>query len=139
MITRLSHTTLFVLNHDQALAFYVDKLGFEVRNDVKMDNGFRWVTISTPKNPELEIVLYEPHPMGQIDQETADQLRSLLEKGVMGCGVFETEDCRRTYEELKAKGVEFTQAPKDTFYGVEALFKDGCGNWFSLTQRTPEK
>ncbi len=136
MITKLSHATLFVLDHDKALEFYVGKLGFEVRNDVKMDNGFRWVTVSASQQPQLEIVLYEPHPMGQIDQETADQLRSLLNKGVLGSGVFETDDCRRTYEELQAKGVEFTQAPKETFYGIEALFKDGCGNWFSLTQRT---
>ena len=135
MITRLSHSTLFVLDYDQALDFYVGKLGFEVRNDVKMDNGFRWVTVYAKDNPELEIILYEPHPLGQIDQETADQLRSLLEKGVLGNGVFATDDCRKTYQELKAKGVEFIQPPKETFYGVEAVFKDGCGNWFSLTER----
>ena len=92
MITRLSHATLFVLDYDKALDFYVGKLGFTVRNDVKMDNGFRWVTVSAKEQPELEIVLYEPHPMGQIDQETADQVRVLLEKGVLGSGVFETDD-----------------------------------------------
>jgi len=135
MITRLSHATLYVLDYDQALDFYVGKLGFEVRNDVKMDNGFRWVTVYAKDNPELEIILYEPHPLGQIDQETADQLRSLLEKGVLGNGVFATDDCRKTYQELKAKGVEFIQPPKETFYGIEAVFKDGCGNWFSLTER----
>lgn len=135
MITKLSHNTLFVLDHDQALDFYVDKLGFTVRMDARMDNGFRWVTVSAPQQPDLELVLYVPTPMGQMDEETADQLRSLLKKGVLGGGVFETDNCHRTYEELKAKGVEFIQTPKETFYGVEALFKDGCGNWFSLTQR----
>lgn len=135
MITKLSHASIFVLDYDQALDFYVGKLGLEVRNDFKMDNGFRWVTVSPKDQPELEIILYEPHPMGQIDQETAEQLRSLLEKGVLGCGVFTTDDCRRDYQDLKAKGVEFIQPPKETFYGIEALFRDGCGNWFSLTER----
>jgi uncharacterized glyoxalase superfamily protein PhnB len=71
-----------------------------------------------------------------MDQETSDTLRSLIRKGVMGAGVMQTADCQKTYEELKARGVEFTQPPTERFYGIEALFKDNSGNWFSISQRT---
>src|SRR5262245_59463621 len=71
-----------------------------------------------------------------LDEETVTHLRALLEKGVMGAGVWEADDCRATYEELKAKGVEFVSPPQEQFYGIEAIFKDGCGNWFSMTQRS---
>lgn len=135
MITKLSHATLFVLDYEQARAFYVDKLGFEVRTDVRMDHGFRWLTVSPKQQPDIEIILYQPLPMGQMDQEAVDQLRALLERGLMGGGVFETDDCRRDYQQMQAKGVEFIRPPLQTPYGLEALFKDGCGNWFSLTQR----
>src|SRR5260221_1305305 len=107
MITRLSHATVYVLNYDKALDFYTNKLGVEVRTDMEMDGGFRWLTVGPKSQPDLEIVLYEPRAMGMVDAETAKQLRSLLEKGVMGAGVFETANCQKTYEELKAKGVEF--------------------------------
>jgi hypothetical protein len=69
-----------------------------------------------------------------MDQNTVDQLKKLLEKGVLGAGVFETKDCRATYEEYRGKGVEFLAPPEEKFYGIEALFKDNSGNWFSLTQ-----
>jgi catechol 2,3-dioxygenase-like lactoylglutathione lyase family enzyme len=134
MIKKLSHATIYVLNYDKALEFYTKKLGFEVRNDMKMDNGFRWLTVGPKDQPDLELVLYEPKAMGTMDEGTANQIRSLLEKGVMGAGVFDTDDCRKTYEELKGKGVEFISPPKDNPYGIEAIFKDGNGNWFSLTQ-----
>lgn len=71
-----------------------------------------------------------------MDEETADMLRTLIKKGVLGAGVFETADCRKTYEELKARGVEFTSPPEERFYGIESLFKDDSGNWFSLSQHT---
>ena len=70
-----------------------------------------------------------------MDKETSDALRALIRKGKLGAGVFETADCKKTYEELKAKGVEFTQPPTERFYGIEALLKDDSGNWFSMTQR----
>lgn len=135
MVTKMSHTTLYVQNQQKALEFYRDKLGFKVCNDVTMEGGFRWLTVQPPNQGELEIVLMEPTPGMMLDNETAQAFRVLLDKGLMGAGVFETDSCQRTYEELKSKGVEFTQVPQDRFYGVEAIFKDNCGNWFSLTER----
>jgi catechol 2,3-dioxygenase-like lactoylglutathione lyase family enzyme len=134
MIQRLSHVSIYVLDQDEAYDFYVNKLGFEVRMDQKMDNGFRWLTLSPKGQPNLQIVLMPTGPSPMMDQETSDALRTLIRKGVLGVGVVQTADCRKTYEELKAKGVEFAQAPEERFYGIEALFKDNSGNWFSMTQ-----
>jgi catechol 2,3-dioxygenase-like lactoylglutathione lyase family enzyme len=135
MITRLSHATVYVQDYDQALEFYTQKLGFEVRQDVKMDGGFRWLTVAPKSQPDLEIILYEPQATGRMDEATANQIRALVQRGALGAGVFDTDDCRKTYEELKGKGVEFVSPPKEQGYGVEAIFKDNSGNWFSLTQR----
>jgi catechol 2,3-dioxygenase-like lactoylglutathione lyase family enzyme len=135
MITRLSHAALFVNNQDEAKDFYVNKLGFEVRTDQTMDNGFRWLTVGSKLQPDVELVLIEPKPGPMFDQESADAIRLLLKKGVLGAGAFEVDDCRKTYEELKAKGVQFAGAPEERFYGIEAIMKDGVGNWFSMTQQ----
>jgi catechol 2,3-dioxygenase-like lactoylglutathione lyase family enzyme len=134
MISRMSHTTIFVLNQQEALEFYTQKLGFEVRMDQTMDGGFRWLTVGPKTQPDLEIILMEVKPGPMMDDVTAQQFRTLIEKGKMGAGVFQTSDCRRTYEELKAKGVQFLSPPQDRFYGVEAILKDNSGNWFSMTQ-----
>ena len=135
MITKFSHTTLFVLDQDAAYDFYVNKLGFKVHTDVKMENGFRWLTLTAPEQPELEIAIVQPlHPGMHNDEETQNAFRVLLEKGALGAGVMHTPDCRATYEELKAKGVVFKCEPKEQFYGTEAIITDGCGNWFSMTQ-----
>lgn len=134
MIRRLSHVTLFVNNQDDAKDFYVNKLGFQVRTDHTMDNGFRWLTVGPESQPELEIVLMEPKPGPMLDDEASKAIRLLLKKGVLGAGVFHVDDCRKTYEELKRKGVQFSGAPEERFYGVEAVMKDGLGNWFSMTQ-----
>ncbi len=134
MIQRLSHVSIYVLDQDAAYDFYVNKLGFEVRTDQKMDNGFRWLTVGPKGQPGLQIVLMPTIPSPMLDQATSDALRMLIRKGVMGAGVFQTADCKRTYEELKAKGVEFTQPPTERFYGIEALMKDNSGAWFSMTQ-----
>jgi catechol 2,3-dioxygenase-like lactoylglutathione lyase family enzyme len=139
MITKLSHSTIFVLNHDEAKDFYVNKLGLEVRTDAKMDNGFRWLTVGSKDQPDMEIVLMEIKAGQLWDEATAETMRQLVKKGSMGAGVFEASDCRATYEELKNKGVEFISPPKEQFYGVEALFKDNSGNWFSMTERQKEK
>jgi catechol 2,3-dioxygenase-like lactoylglutathione lyase family enzyme len=133
MITKLSHTSFFVLDQDKAYDFYVNKLGFKVHTDVKMDNGFRWLTVTPPEQPDLEIVLF-PSANNGFDEETNKALKLLLEKGAMGAGAMSTPDCRATYEELKAKGVQFKSEPKEQFYGIEAIITDGCGNWFSMTQ-----
>jgi len=133
MITKLSHTSFFVLDQDKAYEFYVNKLGFKVHTDVKMDNGFRWLTVTAPDQPDLEIVLF-PATNNGFDEETNKALKLLLEKGAMGAGAMHTPDCRATYEELKAKGVTFKAEPKEQFYGIEAIITDGVGNWFSMTQ-----
>lgn len=134
MITRLSHTTIYVTDQEAALRFYTDTLGFKVRTDLTMDNGFRWTTIGLEAQPDLEIVLMEPKAGPMFDQQTIDTLRSLITRGALGAGVMQVDDCRRTYEDLKAKGVEFVAPPEDKFYGIEALLKDNSGNWFSMTQ-----
>jgi catechol 2,3-dioxygenase-like lactoylglutathione lyase family enzyme len=135
MIRKLSHATFFVTDQDKALAFYTQTLGFEVRTDFAMEGGFRWLTVGPKTQPDLEIILYSAKAGGMIDAETAAHLKAVMDKGLMGAGVFETDDCQATYEELRAKGVEFLQPPQARPYGVEAVFRDGCGNWFSLTQR----
>lgn len=134
MIKRMSHTTIYVTNQDEALKFYTEKLGFEVKIDVTMD-GFRWLTVAPPNQTELEIVLMEPKPGQMFDEETIAQIRALTEKGALGSGVFYTEDCQSTYEDLRSKGVEFLAPPQERPYGIEAILKDNSGNWFSLTQQ----
>jgi catechol 2,3-dioxygenase-like lactoylglutathione lyase family enzyme len=136
MIQCFSHITIYVLDQDAAYDFYVHKLGFEVRTVARMDGGFRWLTVGPKGQPDLEVALMPTTPGPMMDKETSDALRSLIQKGAIGSGVMETADCQKTYEELKAQGVEFSQPPRERFYGIEALFKDNSGNWFSLTQRT---
>ena len=135
MIRKMSHTSIYVLDQDRAKAFYTEKLGFEVRQDVKMGEGFRWLTLSPKGQADMEIVLMPVRGGAMMGEEQAAKLRSLVEAGVLGAGVFETADCNKTYEELKAKGVEFKQAPAQRPYGLEALFRDDSGNWFSLCER----
>jgi catechol 2,3-dioxygenase-like lactoylglutathione lyase family enzyme len=139
MITKLSHTTLYVTDQARAYDFYVNKLGFRVHTDATMPNGFRWLTVTPPEQPELEIALLTPLEEGmQFDEEAKKAFKVLLDKGALGAGVFSTPDCRATYEELKAKGVVFKSEPKEQFYGIEAVITDGVGNWFSMTQRKEE-
>ena len=134
MITKLSHASFFVDDQDKAYDFYINKLGFKVNTDVKMENGFRWLTVNPPDQPDLEIILFPVNGTNDFDEETNAALKLLLNKGVMGAGAFYTPDCRATYEELKAKGVVFKSEPKEQFYGIEAIITDACGNWFSMTQ-----
>src|SRR6266540_1531294 len=137
MISKLSHTTLMVRDQKQAYDVYVNKLGFKIKTDVTMDNGLRWLTISPPDQSDLEIVLAAPaEPM--FSPDLIPHVLALLEKDAMGGGVWEADDCQKTYEDLKARGIEFMKPPTKEFYGIEALFKDGCGNWFSLTEHPKE-
>ncbi len=133
MITRLSHAALWVLDQDAAVRFYTGKLGFEVRTDQTMDD-FRWLTVGPPRQPELELILLVPGPP-MMAPEAAEQIKALVAKGHLGSGVFGTDDCHATYDELSRQGVEFLQEPAERFYGIEATFRDNSGNWFSLTQR----
>ena len=132
MISRLSHATIYVKDQERAKQFYTEKLGFEVRTDATMGD-FRWLTVGTKAQPDLEIVLMKPgKPM--FDDETAKTIFALMDRGALGAGAFETDDCHKTYEELKRRGVEFLSPPKERPYGIEATFKDDSGNWFSLAQ-----
>ncbi|HEY6251458.1 MAG TPA: VOC family protein [Candidatus Angelobacter sp.] len=114
--------------------FYVTKLGFEIKTDATMPNGFRWLTVSPKGQPELEIILMKIAAGPKIQQEDVDAIKKLVSKGAFGAGVFDTADCRKTYEELKAKGVKFLAPPQEEFYGIQAVFRDPFGNWFSLTE-----
>ncbi len=138
MITKLSHTNIWVLDQDKAYDVYVNRLGFKVKTDMKMDGGFRWLTISAPNQPEVEILLAEPNPP-VFEGESGKHIRALLEQNGMAGGVLEADNCQKTYEALKAKGIEFLKPPTKEFYGIEALFRDGCGNWFSLTEHPKEE
>jgi predicted enzyme related to lactoylglutathione lyase len=134
MIQRISHASVFVLDQDRAKAFYTQKLGFELREDVTM-GSFRWLTVSPPGQPDFELVLMALRPSAMMDQATVDTITAMVRKGTFGGGVLATADCRKTYDELKARGVEFAQPPTEQPYGVEAVLKDDSGNWFSMTQR----
>src|SRR5919204_6653147 len=132
MIKRISHVNVFVLDQERAKKFYTEKLGFEVRSDTTMD-GFRWLTVGPRNQPDVDLLLARPAPP-MFNEEDAESLRGLIAKGSISGGVIETDDCRRDYEDLRAKGVTFLQEPADRPYGVEALLRDDSGNWFSLTQ-----
>ena len=134
MIQRMSHTPIFVLDQDSALDFYVNKLGFDLKTDAKMREDFRWITVTPPGQPDLEITLMLVASGMMWDDQTTDSVRELVKAGKMGAGVFATSDIYKTYEDLKAKGVDFIKEPKEEFYGIEAIFKDDSGNWFSLSQ-----
>ncbi|MCK9410448.1 MAG: VOC family protein [Bacteroidetes bacterium] len=134
MITKMSHVCVYVINQDRAYEFYTNKLGFKVKTDAPMGKDARWLTVCPPEQPELEITLFPITAGEMFTKETANTMAELVKKGTFGCGVFTCNDIFATYEELKAKGVEFTKPPKKEFYGTEAIFKDDSGNWFSLAQ-----
>jgi catechol 2,3-dioxygenase-like lactoylglutathione lyase family enzyme len=139
MITRMSHTSIYVLDQDAAKEFYTTTLGFELKNDLVMDDGFdgagqgfRWLTVSPPGQPDVEFILADCR-MGHAP-EHAEAVRELVAKGAMGMGVLATDDCRKTFETLSARGVVFLQEPVERPYGVEATFRDDSGNVYSLTE-----
>jgi catechol 2,3-dioxygenase-like lactoylglutathione lyase family enzyme len=139
MINRMSHNCLYVLDQDSAKEFYTEKLGFEVRYDLVMGEGFedagkgsRWLTVGPPDQPDVQIILADCR-MGH-DEQTAGELRALVAKGALGSGVFTTDDCHKTFRELSERGVTFLSEPAERPYGVEAVFRDDSGNWFSLTE-----
>jgi catechol 2,3-dioxygenase-like lactoylglutathione lyase family enzyme len=134
VISKLSHATTWVLDQDSAKAFYTEKLGFEVRTDATMGD-FRWLTVSPPGQTDFEIILMPIKASPMMDEASAASIRALVTSGRLGSGVYETDDVRKTYAELKARGVEFIQEPAERPYGIEALFRDDSGNWFSLCQR----
>ncbi len=134
MITKVTHMCIYVLNQDSAYDFYVNKLGFKVHTDAPMGPGARWLTVTPPEQPELEITLFLVAEGGMFDQETVNAMTQLIKKGAFGAAVFGCKNLQATYEELIAKGVVFKKPPTKEFYGYEALFTDDSGNWFSLAQ-----
>src|ERR1041384_7239219 len=102
MIRRLQHANILVLDQTKAYDVYVNKLGFKVNTDVTMEGGFRWLTVTAPGNPDMELILAEPNPP-MFEPEDGALVRKLLERNAMGAGVWECDDCRKTYEEMKAK------------------------------------
>jgi len=131
MITNVALTTVYCLDQDVARDFYVDKLGFRPGTDATMGD-FRWVTVYHPEHRELEITLMTPGP--PLDSDAADFIRRQLGKGQMGGLGLRVDDCRKTYDELSALGVEFVQEPADRPYGVEAVMRDVSGNWLVLVE-----
>lgn len=129
----MTHTSIYVLDQDRAIDFYTNKLGFKIITDIPMADNDRWITVCPPKQPGFEIIL-SPLTRGMFSKGTVKALKELVQKGAFGLGVFTCTDIFATYEELKAKGVEFTKPPTKELYGTEALFKDDSGNWFSLAQ-----
>jgi catechol 2,3-dioxygenase-like lactoylglutathione lyase family enzyme len=133
MITKLGVASVYVEDADEAKAWFIDKLGFEERFDLTMENGFRWLTVGPPGDPMFQLSIAVPGPPMH-DEETAASIRALLAKGALSVGAWNTDDCRKTFEEYSARGVEFLQEPQDRPYGVEAVFRDPWGNWYSLNE-----
>jgi len=133
---RIANTQLWVHDQDEALAFYTEKLGFVTRTDATMPEmgGFRWLTVGPADQPDFSIVLMAIPGPPVIDDESAAQVRDLMSKGFAGTVFLTTDDCRAAYEELRGRGVEFTEAPEDRPYGVDSGFRDPSGNSFRLTQ-----
>jgi uncharacterized glyoxalase superfamily protein PhnB len=137
---RISTAQVWVHDQDEALAFYTDKLGMEVRSDVTVPElgNFRWLTVSPPGQEDIAIVLMAIPGEPVLNDETAAEIRSLMAKGFAGTVFLTTDDCRASYEELKARGVEFTEDPEERPYGIDAGFRDPSGNAFRLTQLTAD-
>jgi extradiol dioxygenase family protein len=134
MITKLNVTSIMVLDKEEALDFYVNKLGLEKGNDVKQGT-YRWLTVRVPGGGGTEISLEEPGPPVQ-DEATGAQIRELVTKGALGGLVFNTDDCHALYEQLKARGVtDFTQEPTERFYGVDMGVRDPFGNAIRILQQ----
>jgi predicted enzyme related to lactoylglutathione lyase len=133
MINNLALMTVWSTDLERDKKFFVETLGFTERMDMPMGD-MRWITVSPKNQPELQIALMRPDGPG-LDPESGKALLALVNKGVLGAGAFHTDDCHATYADLKAKGVEFLQEPQERPYGVEAIFRDLSGNWYSLTQQ----
>lgn len=129
----MTHSNIMVLDTDSACDFYVNKLGFTLVADMSMPQGGRWLTVSPPDQPDVEIVLSTADKTIRDPQKVA-LLNEMIGEGLFGYAVFTCADIYATYEEMRAKGVTFSKPPTKEFYGTEAIFKDDSGNWFSLAQ-----
>jgi uncharacterized glyoxalase superfamily protein PhnB len=133
MLQSINISNIFVLDQDEALGFYVGKLGLEVSADMNF-GAMRWLTVRVPGDPSREILLEKPGPPG-MDEASADQVRELVTKGATGFSVgFTTGDCRKMYDSLVAQGVEITQEPTEHFYGIDLGIRDPFGNHIRIAQ-----
>ena len=132
----IANAQLWVHDQDEAHAFYTEKLGMEVRSDATLPEmgDFRWLTVSPPNQPDVAIVLMAIPGPPVMDEATAAQVRDLMAKGFAGTVFLTTDDCRASYEELKGRGVEFTEEPQEYPYGIDSGFRDPSGNALRLTQ-----
>ncbi len=133
---KIANAQLWVHDQDEALAFYTEKLGMEVRNDVTLAEmgDFRWLTVSPPGQEDVSIVLMAIPGQPVFDEGTSRQIEELTAKGAAGTVFLTTDDCQASYEELSARGVEFTDPPEKRPYGIDSGFRDPSGNSFRLTQ-----
>ena len=136
---RIGTAQLWVHDQDEALRFYTDKVGLEVRQDVTVPEmgNFRWLTVGPPQQEDIAIVLMAIPGPPLMDADTERQVRDLVAKGFAGTVFLSTDDCRASYKELVARGVEFVEEPEDRPYGVDAGFRDPSGNNVRLTQVRP--
>ena len=137
MFNSFNISSIYVLDQDDALDFYVGKLGLEIGADIDM--GFmRWLTVQVPGHPERQVLLEMPGPPA-VDEDSVEQVRELVSKGAMGFTLgLTTDDAQKTYEELSAKGVEFTQEPTEHFYGIDCGIRDPFGNNLRFSQPNPD-
>ncbi len=133
---KIAHAQLWVHDQDEALAFWTEKIGMEVRADVTLPEmgDFRWLTVGPPGDDDFSIVLMAIPGPPMFSEETVAQIREVMGKGVAGAIFLTTDDCRASYEELRARGVEFTDTPEERPYGIDAGFRDPSGNAVRLTQ-----
>jgi catechol 2,3-dioxygenase-like lactoylglutathione lyase family enzyme len=133
---RIANAQLWVHDQDEALAFYTQKLGMEVRSDVTFPElgDFRWLTVSPAGQEDFAIVLMAIPGPPVFDPETTEQVKTLMAKGAAGTVFLTTDDCRASYDELKARGVEFIEEPEERAYGIDAGLRDPSGNHLRLTQ-----
>ena len=133
---KIANTQLWVHDQDEALAFYTEKLGWEVRSDVTMPEmgDFRWLTVGPVGQEDFSVVLMAVPGQPVIEPDTREQVLDLAAKGLAGTVFLTTDDCRASYEELKGRGIEFSEQPEERPYGIDAGFHDPSGNSFRLTQ-----
>ncbi len=136
MLKQLTNVQVWVHDQDEALAFYTEKLGLELRDDVTVPElgNFRWLTVGVPGQPDVAIALMAVPGPPVFDAETRDQIQALMAKGAASGLFFATDDCRASYEELKGRGVEFQQEPAEQPYGIDAGFRDPSGNQMRMLQ-----
>jgi len=133
---KIANAQLWVHDQDEALAFYTEKVGMEVRADVTVPElgDFRWLTVGLPGQDDPSIVLMAIPGPPVMDSETVQQVKTLMGKGFAGTIFLTTDDCQASYEELKRRGVDFTEQPEERPYGIDSAFRDPSGNHIRLTQ-----